>query len=218
MESEFWHSRWRDNAIPFHKERVNHYLKKYFHLLEVGDGDDVLVPLCGKSVDMGWLREQGCTVTGVELSDIAVSDFFTEHGIAVAKRAAGAFEVTEGEGITLMRGDIFALDAAHTTKTSAVYDRAALIALPGEMRARYVDHLHALTGPDVPTLLLTFEYPPQDIDGPPFSVGEAEVRALYEGRRKVTRLETIDRMEDEARLVDRGVTELQEHAFLLTAL
>jgi len=86
------------------------------------------------------------------------------------------------------------------------------------MRARYVNHLHALIGPEVPTLLLTFEYPPQDIDGPPFSVGESQVRALYEGKRKVTRLETIDRMEDEARLVDRGVTELQEHAFLLTAL
>jgi thiopurine S-methyltransferase len=86
------------------------------------------------------------------------------------------------------------------------------------MRARYVDHLHALVGPAVPTLLLTFEYPPEDIDGPPFSVGEAEVRALYAGKREVTRLETVDRMEDEARLVERGVTGLQEHAFLLTAL
>jgi thiopurine S-methyltransferase len=218
VESEFWHNRWRDNAIPFHKDRVNHYLEKYFHLLEVGDGDDVLVPLCGKSVDMCWLRERGCTVTGVELSDIAVRDFFTEQGIAATNRAAGAFQVTEGEGITLMCGDIFALDAIDTADTSAVYDRAALIALPTEMRARYVDHLHALVGPAVPTLLLTFEYPPEDIDGPPFSVGEAEVRALYAGKREVTRLETVDRMEDEARLVERGVTGLQEHAFLLTAL
>ncbi len=218
MESEFWHKRWRDNAIPFHRERVNYYLEKYFHLLEVGDGDEVLVPLCGKSVDMSWLRRHGCTVTGVELSDIAVRDFFAEQGIDAAQRRDGAFDVLEGDGITLMCGDFFALEAARAANVAAVYDRAALIALPGEMRARYVEHLHGITGPNVPTLLLTFEYPPEEIDGPPFSVGEAEVRALYQGKRKVTHLETQDRMGDEGRLVERGVTELREHAFLLSAL
>ncbi len=78
MDAKFWHNRWQDNLIPFHKQRTNHFLEKYFDTLELGDGADVLVPLCGKSVDMRWLRERGCTVTGVELSDIAVRDFFNE--------------------------------------------------------------------------------------------------------------------------------------------
>jgi thiopurine S-methyltransferase len=217
VDSEFWHNRWRDSLIPFHKEHTNHYLKKYFGALALGDGDDVLVPLCGKSVDMRWLRERGCTVTGVELSEIAARDFFSEQGIAASRRQDGAFQILEGEGIKLLCGDFFALDSTHTANISAVYDRAALIALPREMRVRYVEHLESLLAPEVPMLLLTFEYPAHEIDGPPFSVDEAEVRALFTGRREVTRLESVDRLEDESRLAERGMTQLQEHAFLLTA-
>ena len=216
MDAEFWHNRWQDNLIPFHKERTNHYLEKYFHRLGLADGDRVLVPLCGKSVDMRWLREQGCTVTGVELSDIAVRDFFSEQGITASQRQDGDFQVLEGEGISLLSGDFFALDSTHTANVSAVYDRAALIALPDAIRARYVDHLLSLLAPEVPMLLLTFEYPAHEIDGPPFSVDEAQVRDLYANRRKVTHLETLDRLKDEARLADRGATQLHEHAFLLT--
>jgi len=216
VDAEFWHNRWQDNLIPFHKERTNHYLEKYFHRLGLADGDRVLVPLCGKSVDMRWLREQGCTVTGVELSDIAVRDFFSEQGITASQRQDGDFQVLEGEGISLLSGDFFALDSTHTANVSAVYDRAALIALPDAIRARYVDHLLSLLAPEVPMLLLTFEYPAYEIDGPPFSVDEAQVRDLYANRRKVTHLETLDRLKDEARLADRGATQLHEHAFLLT--
>ena len=218
MDAEFWHNRWRDNLVPFHKERTNHYLEKYFDALKLGDGGHVLVPLCGKSVDMRWLREHGCTVTGVELSDIAVRDFFSEQRIAASAREAGAFRILEGDGIELLQGDFFALDATCTANVSAVYDRAALIALPVELRVRYVDHLIALLAPEVPMLLLTFEYPAHEIDGPPFSVDEAQVRELYAGKRRVTRLESVDRLESESTLAERGLTQLQEHAFLLTAL
>ena len=216
MEAEFWHKRWQDSLIPFHKAQVNDYLERYFERLGLTQGDRVLVPLCGKSVDMVWLRDRGCAVTGVELSDIAVRDFFSEQGIAATESEDGAFHVREGKGITLLSGDFFALGSERTANVSAVYDRAALIALPEEMRARYVDHLLSLLAPQVPMLLLTFEYPAHEIDGPPFSVSEEQVRGLYEGRRKVTRLESVDRLSDESRLAERGMTQLQEHAFLLT--
>ena len=216
MDAEFWHNRWQDNLIPFHKANVNHYLERYFERLGLVEGDRVLVPLCGKSVDMVWLRDRGCAVTGVELSAIAVQDFFSEQGITAGEREDGAFQVLEGEGIKLLSGDIFALDGGHMANIAAVYDRAALVALPTEMRARYVDHLLSLLAPQVPMLLLTFEYPAHEIDGPPFSVDEEQVRALYAGRREVTRLESLDRLALESRLAERGVTQLKEHAFLLT--
>jgi len=218
VDAEFWHNRWRDSLIAFHKEHANHYLEKYFDTLGLADGDEVLVPLCGKSVDMRWLRDRGCTVTGVELSNIAVRDFFNEQGIAASRGEDGAFQILEGEGIKLLCGDFFALDGTHAANISAVYDRAALVALPGELRVGYVDHLLSLLAPGVPVLLLTFEYPAHEIDGPPFSVNEAQVRGLYAGRCEVTRLESIDRLADESRLAERGVTQLQEHAFLLTVL
>jgi thiopurine S-methyltransferase len=218
VDETFWQNRWKDNVIPFHRADINHYLEKYFDRLALDDGDDVLVPLCGKSVDMRWLARRGCRVTGVELSDIAVRDFFQAQGITAVEGKDGAFQVLEGEGIRLLCGDFFALETVHTADVAAVYDRAALIALPHEMRARYVDHLLSLLVPDIPILLLTFEYPSHEIDGPPFSVDESEVRALYSSRRRVTRLESIDRLADEARLAERGLTRLEEHAFLLTGL
>ena len=97
MEADFWHDRWRDNAIPFHKAQTNPSLVKHFHNLGLNGWGDVFVPLCGKSVDMCWLREQGCTVTGVELSNIAVRDFFTEQGIDPEPRREGAFEILEAD-------------------------------------------------------------------------------------------------------------------------
>ena len=216
MDAKFWHNRWQDDVIPFHKAQVNDYLERYFERLGLAHGDRVLVPLCGKSVDMAWLRDRGCAVTGVELSAIAVRDFFSEQGIAASESEDGDFLVLEGGGITLLSGDFFALGREHTANVSAVYDRAALIALPEEMRARYVDQLLSIVAPEVPMLLLTFEYPAHEIDGPPFSVNEKQVRALYEGRREVTRLESVDSLTAESRLAERGVTQLQEHAFLLT--
>jgi thiopurine S-methyltransferase len=217
VDPQFWHDRWQDNRIAFHKDRTNHYLEQYFHRLNLGAGDHVLVPLCGKSVDMIWLRDRGCTVSGVELSDIAVRDFFNEQGITAHRREDGAFQILEGGGIELLAGDFFALEARHVKKVSAVYDRAALVALPADMRRRYVDHLLSLLAPEIPILLLTFEYPPAQIDGPPFSVDEAQVRALFAGRREITRLESLDRLADEAALAERGLTELVEHAFVLSA-
>lgn len=217
MDEQFWHDRWRDNLIAFHKDRTNGLLEKHFHRLGLGDGGHVLVPLCGKSVDMGWLRDQGCRVTGVELSEIAVRDFFDEQGIAAHWREQGAFRILAGGGIELLTGDFFALDAAVLKDVSAVYDRAALVALPDEMRTRYVEHLLSLLAPEVPILLLTFEYPDEEMSGPPFSVDEAQVRELFAGHRLVTRLETVNRFEDESALVERGLSRLLEHAFLLSA-
>lgn len=217
MEAEFWHDRWRNNNIAFHKENPNPFLLKYAHLLALDAAGDVLVPLCGKSIDMLWLRGRGPTVTGVELSDIAVRDFFAEQGIAAEEHTEGAFRILESGGIRLLCGDFFALDRAQTARTSAVYDRAALVALPPELRARYVDHLDLLVPPAAPMLLLTFEYPLQEMEGPPFSVGVAEVERLYAGKRRVTLLESADRLATEPHLEARGLTQLEEHAFLLTA-
>lgn len=216
MDEAFWLKRWQDSAIPFHKAEPNHYLRKYFGRLGLADGDEVLVPLCGKSVDMRWLARRGCRVTGVELSEIAARDFFEEQGIQAAERREGAFLVLEGGGVTLLCGDFFSLSSARTARVAAAYDRAALIALPAEMRMRYAEHLLSLLAADAPILLLTFEYPAHEIDGPPFSVGEAEVRRLFAGRRRVTRMESLDRLANEKNLAERGVTRLEEHAFLLS--
>ena len=211
MEHEFWHDRWEQGATAFHQGRVNGMLER--HAAVLGDARTVLVPLCGKAVDMAWLRARGHGVLGVELSPIAAEAFFDEQGIACERTRAGPFEAFEGDGVRILCGDFFDLTPADLEDVEAVYDRAALVALPDPLRARYVEHTLAVVPAPAPILLLTFEYPPQDMDGPPFSVGEAAVRALLEPRCTVHALEHLDVLDEEPRLAKRGVTSLTEHAF-----
>ena len=80
MHAEFWQARWARSEIGFHLSEVNPYLQRYWPALGLPEGARVLVPLCGKSLDLAWLVGQGYQVVGVELAPRAVEDFFTEHG------------------------------------------------------------------------------------------------------------------------------------------
>jgi thiopurine S-methyltransferase len=141
----------------------------------------IFVPLCGKSIDMLWLVQQGYEVIGHELSVLACHAFFEENGISVEYVQEEKFTVFKSPGITLFAGDFFKLDKTLLANVDAVYDRAALIALPSDMRKKYVNQLRNLIPPLTPIFLITTDYPQEDMQGPPFSVGEAEVHALFEG-------------------------------------
>lgn len=218
MHPQFWHDRWRQNQIGFHQQEVNAHLQRFFPDLRLPAGAEVFVPLAGKSRDMAWLRHQGHLVVGVELSPVAIEAFFTESELSVRPRREGAFEVSEAEGVRLLCGDFFDLTPEQLAGVGAVYDRAALIALPADMRERYVRHLARVLPPDVPMLLVTLEYPPDDMQGPPFSVTEAEVRALYEPRYEVRLLDTVDRLTSEPHFREKGLRRLEEKSYLLRPL
>ncbi|MBM4368050.1 MAG: thiopurine S-methyltransferase [Deltaproteobacteria bacterium] len=164
----FWHERWTSNQIGFHQATTNELLSRHWHL----DRGRVIVPLCGASRDLAWLAARGHEVVGVELSELACARFFEEHGLLPEREGnrwrAGA--------VTLVQGDFFAF--SEPGAFDALYDRAALIALPPGVRPRYVDHLrHLLRAPR--GLLISFEYDQQKRDGPPFAVMASEVRALW---------------------------------------
>ncbi|MFQ6575650.1 thiopurine S-methyltransferase [Pseudomonas sp. UM16] len=179
MHAEFWHSRWASNQIGFHQSRVNSYLQQYWPALTLTAGERVLVPLCGKSLDMLWLAGQGLQVLGVELSERAVEDFFEEHQLQPQVEQSGAFKVYRCEDIEIRCGDFFALTAEDVRGCSALYDRAAVIALPAEMRKRYVAHLQAILPVTAKGLLITLDYDQAQIDGPPFAVTDVEVQVLF---------------------------------------
>ncbi|MFT6352012.1 MAG: thiopurine S-methyltransferase [Neptuniibacter pectenicola] len=189
MEHDFWHNRWAEQRIGFHQQTINSYLKTFFQQLELNDGEQVFVPLCGKSSDMVWLREQDCEVLGVELSDTACAAFFAENAIDVVGVIEGAFTVREVDSIRLMGGDFFQLTAQALKKVAAVYDRAALVALPRHMRAQYAHRLSALLPPGVKMLLITLEF--EGEQGPPFSVTPEEVDALFSARFELKRLHEV---------------------------
>lgn len=178
MESSYWKQKWEMGEIGFHLDRPHPQLVRHFSDVEPGR---VMVPLCGKSNDLVWLRQQGHQVVGVELSRLACESFFAEHGIAHTVRTDGGFTVFEADGITIWCGDFFATPDAAWVGCTAVYDRAALIALPEEMRSRYAAEVirrwAVVRG--APMLLITVEYPAPEPIGPPFSVEQSEVTRLY---------------------------------------
>jgi len=185
MEPDFWHSRWQEGRIGFHEGRVNRMLEAHLDALRLAPGSRVFVPLCGKAVDIPWLLSRGHRVAGCELSEIAVCELFELMGVAPEVSEAGPHRRYAAGGLEIFAGDLFALDAERIGAVDAVYDRAALVALPEAMRARYAAHVAALTA-SAPQLVVTFEYDQSAMEGPPFAVTEGELRALYGDRFAIT--------------------------------
>jgi len=215
MDPEFWHQRWRENRIGFHQDAPTPLLLEHWPSLQLAPGSRVFVPLAGKSNDLAWLASQGHRVLGVELSQLAIDQFFAEHGLApqVHESAHGRHHVA-GD-IELIRGDAFLLDAGILADCAAVYDRAALIALPPDLRRRYVQQLQARLPAGCRGLLITLEYPQDQKQGPPFAVPEAEVRGLYGRDWTVTTLERRDILAQQPGFVAEGVSALETVVYRL---
>lgn len=182
MDGEFWQSKWQSQDIAFNQTKTNELLQRYFNSLSLKPNSRIFVPLCGKSIDMIWLTSQGYDVVGVELSQIACNAFFEENQISVETTQIENFTVFQSAHITLFSGDFFYLNKSFLGRVDAVYDRAALIALPFEMRKKYVSHLRNITNDSAPIFLITTDYPQEDMQGPPFSIGQTEVEALFKGQ------------------------------------
>ena len=191
MEAEFWHERWREDKHGFDQAAPNPLLVAHFDALALKPGERVFVPLCGKTVDIPWLQEQGLHVVGAELSETAVEQLFEIMGVTPEIVDLGNLKRYSGDGIDIFAGDIFDLSAGVLGDVDAVFDRAALVALPEEMRARYSAHLSEITG-NAPQLLITFDYDQSIMPGPPFSVPEEMVRRYYGATFTITRLGGVE--------------------------
>jgi thiopurine S-methyltransferase len=179
MNPDFWHQRWNDNQIGFHQSAPTPLLLEHWSALGVPPGAQVFVPLAGKSLDMLWLAAQGHRVLGVELSQLAVEQFFAEHGLRAEIETTRYGTRYHAGGMELICGDAFALDADALRDCAAVFDRAALIALPPRMRLRYARELYAKLPAGCRGLLITLDYPQDEREGPPFAVPEGEVQSLF---------------------------------------
>lgn len=213
MHEDFWQARWARDEIGFHLDEVNPYLLRYWSQLSAQPGERVLVPLCGKTLDLRWLAAQGLQVLGVELSRKAIEDFFVEQGLQPQIEEQGAFVHFRAEAIELWCGDFFALTAADVEQCHLFYDRAALIALPLEMRQRYAAHLRAILPQVCRGLLVTLDYPQEQMNGPPFAVPAEQVQAFYAEGWDVSLLAREDVLGENWRFLQRGLTRLEESVF-----
>lgn len=215
MQPEFWHDRWERNQIGFHLEEVNPYLQRWWPELEVAQGGRVLVPLCGKSLDLSWLASQGYEVLGVELSQAAVEAFFSEHALEPQVSQRDGFKVYEAGPVTLMCGDFFALRAQDVATCVGLYDRAAMIALPPQMREAYAQHLTGIVPSGCKGLLITLDYDQSEVKGPPFSVPDEQVQLWLSPAWHVEIAEQSDILGKSWKFLDAGGTRLLERVYRL---
>lgn len=178
MEHSFWHDRWESGRIGFHEGEPNRLLVAHFHALGLADRSRIFLPLCGKTRDIAWLLSQGYRVAGAELSGMAIAQLFEELEVEPAVSDLGELKRYSAPEIDIFVGDVFALTSEMLGPVDAVFDRAAFVALPGDMRRAYAPHIANVSG-KAPQLLITFEYDTSVLDGPPFSIQSDELEQRY---------------------------------------
>lgn len=178
MDADFWKARWEKGEIAFHEREANPFLVKYFKELSLAKGSRVFVPLCGKTLDIAWLLSHGYRVAGAELSEIAVKGLFAGLGVVPKISEIGRVSRYRAQNIDIFLGDLFDVTREMLGPVDAIYDRAALVALPKEMRDRYTEHLVEISD-NAPQLVIAYEYDQSMVNGPPFSVSQDEVRRHY---------------------------------------
>lgn len=212
MDAEFWIKAWNEGRTGFHRAEVHEKLVEHFPTLRPQEGQKVLVPLCGKTKDLLWLRDLHLRVHGIELHRPAVEAFFAENGLApVQVVPEGGFIQHVSGDIKISCGDFFALRAPDAY--DFVYDRAALVALPPPTRERYAGSIQSLLRTGGKILLITYEYDPSSMEGPPFSVGADEIERLYGDRCAIQLMERKPATKEAPRLA--AVAGLQQTVYVL---
>ena len=191
MHADFWHQKWKDNEIGFHMDQPHPMLVQYVERLAPAPAARIFLPLCGKTLDIGWLLSRGYRVAGAELSETAVRQLFGQLGLEPQVEQVGSLSRFSGPDIDIFVGDIFALSAPQLGAVDAVYDRAALVALPESTRAEYTAHLRGISR-HAPQLLITFEYDQGQMSGPPFAVSGHEVGEHYGAHFAIELLESVN--------------------------
>lgn len=218
MEHTFWHNKWEINQLGFHLDYVHPLLKRNLALFQVNGllktAGKIFVPLCGKTLDIGFLLAQGYQVVANDLSEIACQALFKELDLDPEVTQWDGGKTYTADGLTFYVGDFFKLTEKEVGSISFVYDRAALIALPETMRLDYAQHMAKITQ-HASQLLITLDYDQSIAGGPPFAVPTAEVEALYGGAYPIQLIEEADIIEEEPRFKAKGLTAFYQRVYKL---
>lgn len=208
---EYWENRWITNQTGWHRSVYNDLMVKYWPKLGIPTDSKVLVPLCGKSLDMLWLAEKGHTIVGIEFTRVAVERFFPENKLQHIIVKHPNYIEFKSDRFTILNGDILVIPS-DLIQAEAWYDRAAMIAINPDLREDYVSQIRQQTKVGAVGLLITYSYPQEEMEGPPFSLNDDDVFQLFQDGFRVECLETIE-LEDEK---ERGLSRISSSVFALT--
>jgi thiopurine S-methyltransferase len=210
INNDFWMQRWQEGQIGFHRNVVNPKLTEFADQLIDANTKRVYVPLCGKTLDMSWLADQGLHVVGCELSPLAIHQFFEERDTEFEQK----IDVYHSSRFTLYQRDFFELDPSTQQPIEAIYDRAAMVAIGYERQTEYARHLLKILAPGGKILLVSFDYDRLEMNGPPFAVADEVVRKSFAGA-KVDCLSKRSILEEEPKFKNRGLSRLSESVWLI---
>jgi len=191
MDANFWHNKWAKNEIAFHRDTANPLLVDHLKVLSLKKASAIFLPLCGKTLDIAWLLSKGYRVVGVELVESAIEQLFAELAMTPEVSTVGDIKHFNAQNIDIYVGDIFAVTPTLLGAVDAIYDRAALVALPNEIRPQYAAHLMEITQ-QAPQLLIAYHYDQHLVQGPPFSISDQEVIQHYEQHYTLTLIASVD--------------------------
>ena len=191
MNKNFWLSKWEQNEIAFHQSKPNPVLTNNIEKLALKDDSRIFIPLCGKTLDIDWLLAKGYKVVGCELIEKAIQQLFEELDVTPQISDLGDIKHYSHNNLDVFVGDIFHLNKELLGNIDVIYDRAALVALPFEIRKNYTQHLNSITK-NAPQLLIVYEYEPQALNGPPFSINDNEIISHYKDSYKLNLIEKIE--------------------------
>jgi len=187
MDAGYWHQKWEENSLGFHQSTANPMLVSHLNTLSLKKNSRIFLPLCGKTLDIAYLLSKGYRITGAELSELAIKQLFVELDVRPNISNIGKLKLYSADNIDIFVGDFFDLSGAALGPVDAIYDRAALVALPKDMRLLYRAHLLDITAM-ARQLLLTFDYDQNLMEGPPFSISNEDVNQYYNKSYEVTLL------------------------------
>jgi thiopurine S-methyltransferase len=205
MEISYWQSRWQNNNIGWHSGRVYPPLPATWPLLSLTFNPKVLVPLCGKSLDMSWLAKQGCYVIGVEVSQKALQEFMNHHPEEFQRESNYGFPIYKSKKIELWEGDFFKLPYVELPDLDLIYDKASIVAFPPKMRKHYGQKILDLCGNSTQILLQTFEYDQKEMNGPPFSVKKEEIENHFGQQFQISLLREQSKLNELSKFQRRGL-------------
>ena len=210
-----WLERWRKGTTGWHRSDINPQLIENINQLSEARTQKIFVPLCGASLDMKYLIDQGFHVVGVELSPLAIERFFNEHNIKYKVSKLRDFDLYQGKSIDIYCGDFFKIKSNYLYDASCVYDRAALIALNPDLQKKYVGHLKEILPNSAKILLLTMFYPQIEMEGPPYSVGDDKVEVLFSEFKEIKRISSKNERASSLKPDDLNLTYLFKNVYLI---
>ncbi|MGI9521342.1 MAG: thiopurine S-methyltransferase [Hyphomicrobiaceae bacterium] len=215
MDEDFWRDAWRMGRAAFHEGKPNASLIQYWNKTALPKGTTVIVPFCGKSIDMIWLAEQGHFVIGIEIAEMAVEAFFAENSLRRTVDPESSFSVSRSGRLEIWCGDFFQLPREVIARAHGLFDRGGLIAQPREMRAKYARKLNADLVPSARMLLMCVDYNQSEMPGPPFSVSDLEISDHFSSRFEVERVHEEHLTAVPERFASQGLTTLRRTVHLL---